>query len=181
MSEESTLGVRNEDKLAPLIGQDFLTWLWYTSEVHDGEMQTSQGEVFSLIMEQRISVQGGEGESRDTAQSSGPRSELREAMLGLKSGKKVNRARVRIEVDSEDWQLQLKAEDFSVSGLKTPKVETSDQGEDEDPDGAFLEKMHLMERAFELVDDLFGQFLRLRFSDKWSEELRKVREWIKGL
>jgi hypothetical protein len=173
--------VRNEDRLAPLIGQDFLTWLWYVSEVRQGEMQTSQGEVFTLVMEQRISVQGGEGESRDTAQSSGPRSELREAMLGLKSGKKVNLARMKLEVDSETWQLQLKAEDFSVSGLKTPKVETSDQGQDEDPDAAFLEKMHLMERAFELVDDLFAQFLRLRFSEQWPEELRRVRDWINGL
>jgi len=181
VSEESTLGVRNEDRLAPLIGQDFLTWLWYVSEVRQGEMQTSQGEVFTLVMEQRISVQGGEGESRDTAQSSGPRSELREAMLGLKSGKKVNLARMKLEVDSETWQLQLKAEDFSVSGLKTPKVETSDQGEDEDPDAVFLEKMYLMERAFELVEDLFGQFLRLRFSEQWPEELRRVRDWINGL
>ena len=181
MNEESTLGVRGEDKLAPLLGQDFLTWLWYTSEIRQGEMQTSQGEVFSLVMEQRISVQGGEGESRDTAQSSGPRSELREAMLGLKSGKKVNRARIKIEIDSEAWQMQLKAEDFSVSGLKTPKVQTSDSGEEEDPDAAFLEKIYLMERAFELVEDLFGQFLRLRMSSQWSEEARKVREWIHSL
>jgi len=181
VSEESTLGVRNEDKLAPLLGQDFLTWLWFKSEVRQGEMETSQGEVFSLVMEQRISVQGGEGESRDTAQSSGPRSELREAMLGLKTGKKVNRARIKIEVDSEAWQLQLKAEDFSASGLKTPKVQTSEAGEDEDPDAAFLEKIYLMERAFDLVDDLFGQFLRLRMSGEWPEEVRKVREWITSL
>ncbi|MEF8822675.1 MAG: hypothetical protein V5B78_07555 [Desulfohalobiaceae bacterium] len=181
MSEETTLGVRNEDKLAPLIGQDFLTWLWYTSEVRQGEMQTSQGEVFTLVMEQRISVQGGEGESRDTAQSSGPRSQLWEAMQGLKSGKKVNQARIKIEVETEVWQLQLKAEDFSVSGLKTPKVQTSDKDDDEDPDAAFLEKIYLMERAFELVDDLFGQFLRLRMSEEWSEERRRIRDWIKSL
>jgi hypothetical protein len=181
VNEESTLGVRGEDKLAPLLGQDFLTWLWYTSEIRQGEMQTSQGEVFSLVMEQQISVQGGEGESRDTAQSSGPRSELREAMLGLKSGKKVNRARIKIEIDSEAWQMQLKAEDFSVSGLKTPKVQNPDAGEEEDPDAAFLEKIYLMERAFELVEDLFGQFLRLRMSSQWSEEARKVREWIHSL
>jgi hypothetical protein len=59
-------------------------------------------------------------------------------------------------------------------------VQTSDQ-DDEDPDAAFLEKIHLMERAFELVDDLFGQFLRLRMSGEWPEERRRVRDWIKSL
>ncbi len=172
--------LEDSSRLDLYLGQDFLTWLWYNSEVRQGQLSTSGGEVFFLAMEQRIAVEGGAGQSRDIAVSSGPGTSLREAKLGLQSGKKVNRALMRIELDSEAWRLQLKAEDFSVSGMKTPRVQKARE-EGEDPDAPLLEKVYLIEKCLELVDDLFAQFLRLRFSQEWSEEARKIGDWIRNL
>ncbi len=159
-----------------ILGRDFLTWLWFRSEVNGGRFETGEGQAYTLYLEQRISVQGGEGEDAETAVVSGPHSELREARLGVATGKKVNKALLRLECDPDEWRVALKAEDFTVHGLKTPQVEKA--GEDDDPDAVFLEKIYLMERCMSFLDDVYGRFLRLRFGEEWREEAGKIRSWL---
>ncbi|MFW6054436.1 MAG: hypothetical protein ACOC9D_00915, partial [Thermodesulfobacteriota bacterium] len=99
--------VLKAETLAPFIGRDFLTWLWFYTDQKNGLFQSKAGEDFALFLEQRITVLGGEGESLDTAVSSGPLSELREARLGLQTGKKVSQARIRMEQDENTWLVQV--------------------------------------------------------------------------
>lgn len=160
-----------------LMGQDFLTWLWYASESRDGIFRSGDGQAFTLYMENRISVQGGDGESLQTATVNAPGGAMDEARTGLRTGKKVHRALLKLEVDGETWQAQVKAEDFTLTGLKTPKMDTSDS-DDNDPDAKFLEKIYLIERFMELFDVVFAEFLKVRLSSDWPEEARKVGNWI---
>ncbi|WP_461210664.1 hypothetical protein [Desulfocurvus sp. DL9XJH121] len=161
-----------------MLGQDFLTWLWYKSEALGGTFSTPDNEAFALYMEQRISVTGGEGDAKETTSVSGLMSELKEAKAGLTLGKKVSKALIRIEVDADSWQTTVKAEDFSLNSLKTPKVEFK-QEEGDDPDAPFLEKMYLVERCLEFLDAAYFQFLTLRFSEGWGEERALVADWLK--
>lgn len=165
--------------LAPYLGQDFLTWLWFHTETRQCLVQSTHGEEFVLCLEQKVSVLGGEGPAKDTAVCSGPASSLREARLGLRMGKKVDQAKFRITLQENDWELQLKAEDFSLSGLKTPKVRRFEQ--DEDPEGELLEKIYLLEKVWELLDDMYLQFLRLRLGPDWEQEAGRLARWIKHL
>ncbi len=160
-----------------VLGQEFLTWLWFRSETRSGQFSTRDGDPYFLYVEQRVSVQGGEGETLETATVSGNLSELREARLGLSMGKKVNRALIRIEHDPEAWQLSLKAEDFSLGSLKTPKVEKADS-EDDDPDAAFLEKMYLIEKCLVYLDAAYADFLAVRFSAEWPDQVQQVGRWL---
>ena len=159
-----------------ILGQDFLTWLWYKSETAQGSFETQKGDFFSVFMEQRISVQGGEGDSLETATVSGAMSELREARLGLNTGKKVSRALLRLERDTDNWQVSLKAEDFSLNSLKLPKLDKPE--EDEDPDAALLERLYLIDTCLELLDELYKMFLSLRVTSEWENEVKKVRAWM---
>jgi len=162
-----------------LIGQDFLTWLWATSEQQQGMFQTPTGENFILIVEQRVAVQGGEGEGKETAVCSGPMAELREARAGLKTGKKVGQAKLRIEHDENVWQVQINADNFALTGLKTPKVDTHVE-EGDDPDGIFLEKMFLIEKTLEYLDIVFSLFLNRRMGSDWPQEVERIRAWIQA-
>ena len=159
-----------------ILGQEFLTWLWYRSETAN-KFKTGKGEDFSVFMEQRIVVQGGEGELIETASVSGAMSELREARLGLTTGKKVTRALIRLEQEPETWQLTLKAEDFSIGSLKTPKVEGSVE-KDDDPDAVFFEKVYLLEKGLSFIDALYREFLRLRLGAEWPAEVKEVQAWM---
>jgi hypothetical protein len=160
-----------------ILGQDFLTWLWHATEARRGVFKDKDGREFHLRMEERLSVQGGDGEGLESASVKSPSGELTEARSGLRTGKKVNRAQLRFDRDPESWQLTLKDTDFSLSGLKTPKVETSDR-EDTDPDARVLEKLFLVEQCLDLLDCVYREFLGLRLSAKWAEETRTIGVWI---
>ncbi|GAA6412789.1 hypothetical protein K050079A111_06840 [Bilophila wadsworthia] len=138
-----------------VLGQEFLTWLWFRSETQPMGFKDKEGVPFSMNLEQRIVVQGGEGDSR--------------------TGKKVTRALVRFEREELAWQTTIKAEDFSLGSFKTPKVERE---EDDDPDAAFLEKMYLMELCLGLFDACYKQFLDIRLSSLWDKEVQDMSAWM---
>lgn len=165
------------DSTDSILGKEFLTWLWYQSDVAPGAFTDAEGAPFAVSMEQRIVVQGGEGEAQETASVSGALSPLREARFGLGTGKKVSRALVRLEKDELAFQVSLRAEDFSLNSLKTPKIEKS--GDDDDPDALLLlEKIYLLEVCTGLLDSLFQRFLRLRLSADWLREVNDMRQWM---
>lgn len=169
-------GDENAQSIDAILGEEFLTWLWYQSDTAPGSFSDSDGKPFNVYMEQRIVVQGGQGQNRETATVSGSLSPLREARFGLCTGKKVTRALIRIEQDSLAFQFSLKAEDFCIGSLKTPKLEATDR--DDDPDGLFLEKIFLMETCMKLLDGLYLGFLDLRLSPKWQEEVLEMGSWL---
>jgi len=160
-----------------VLGQDFLTWLWFRSEKNGWLFSAEGGVEFNVYLEQRLSVRGGSGENVEKAVVTGPHAEFTEAKLGLRNGKLVDKALVRIERDGVTWSVLLSADDFTFSGLKTPKIETRLE-EGDDPDAPFLEKMMLVEQCLEFLDSLYAQFLRVRLSTEWTDELRVFRAWL---
>lgn len=162
-----------------LLGQDFLTWLWYKTDSDNVLFSLKDKRTFTLQMEQKISVQGGEGETKATTTVSSPGNEMSEARTGLLHGKKVNKAQLLFSMDQDNWLVQISAADFGLSGLKTPKIATKDD-EGDDPDAKFLEKIFLIERCLEMLDVVYTQFLTLRMSKDWKEEAANVKLWING-
>jgi hypothetical protein len=158
-----------------MLGQEFLTWLWHKSDTRPDDFRDAADAPFQLAMGHRVVVQGGEGDSLETASVSGALSPLREARFGLATGKKVTRATLLLEQDGLRWQLSLKAEDFAVSGLRAPQTDRGDAGDD--PDAPLLERIYLLERCMALLDSLYAAFLRLRLSPQWTDEARRVHAW----
>jgi hypothetical protein len=164
------------ERESSVLGREFLTWLWFESERRDA-FESEDGTHFALSFEKKISVEGGEGETLQSATVSGQGSEMSEAMAGLRTGKKVAKAFLKIEADQEEWTLTLSAKDFAVSSLKTPKVEGKpDEGED--PDALLLEKVYLVQRALGWLDELYLRFLELRISPEWDRAAAEVRAWV---
>ena len=162
----------------PILGQDFLTWLWFKSEKNGWLFRQKDGAEVNVYLEQRISVRGGEGEDAETAVVTGPHALFAEARLGLKSGKRVDKALIRFEQDGETWTVMLKADDLSLNGLRTQKIETRTE-EGEDPDARVLEKLFLVEKCAAFIDTLYSQFLTVRLGSGWTGELSDVAEWLK--
>lgn len=159
-----------------ILGQEFLTWLWYRSDTSPDAFVDKGGMPFSVSMEQRMTVEGGDGDDHETAAVSGATSPLREARFGLGTGKKVTRSLLQLARDDMEFQVVLKAEDFSLNSLKTPKVEPA--GEDDDPDAAVLEKIALLENATSMIDALYLAFLRVRLDESaWNREVAGIHQW----
>lgn len=163
--------------LGNVLGEEFLTWLWFQSDVAPGAFVDKDGQPFSVSMEQRIVVQGGEGDTRETASVAGTLSPLTEARFGLGNGKKVTRATIRLEKDELAFQFTLSADDFTLGSMKLPKVEKPE--EDDDPDAMLLERFYLMEVCLGLLESLYATFLRLRLSAAWGETVQEITTWIR--
>ena len=172
-----TMASGNEGQmLSSVLGEEFLTWLWFQSDLAPGAFVNKEGHPFSVSMEQRIVVQGGQGDAKDTATVAGTLSPLTEARFGLGKGKKVTRATIRLGKDDLAFQFTLKAEDFTLGSLKTPKVEKPEEGDD--PDAMLLERFYLIEVCLGLLESLYATFLRLRLSADWSETVQEITAWI---
>ncbi len=161
-----------------ILGQEFLTWLWYRSEALNGTFHTrKENSPYVMYIHQKVVVRGGESDAVETASVSGIHSSFREAKMGLKTGKLVSSALVSLEKEENTWHVSLRAEDFSLNGLATEKIDTSDT--DDEPDALFFEKMYLIEQAIDLLDDVYAQFISTRLDDKaWLEECERIAEWI---
>ncbi|QLA17295.1 hypothetical protein [Desulfolutivibrio sulfoxidireducens] len=160
-----------------VLGQDFLTWLWFRSEKNGWLFRMRDGGEVNVYLEQKVSVRGGEGDNVETAVVSGPNAAFAEAREGLKAGKRVDRALLRFEQDGNTWMVQVKAQDMSLNALRTPKIETR-AAEGEDPDGPILEKLYLVEQGVRFLDELYAQFLQARLGPHWRDELRAFADWL---
>lgn len=163
-----------------ILGQEFLTWLWFQSDVAPSFFRTDDGQPFQVSMEKRVTVTGGEGSERETTSvSANIDSSLSEARLGLRRGKKVTSALIHLTKDDFGFDVSVKAADFSLNSLKTPKIDKSDR--DDDPNSLFLEKVFLIETAVTLMDCLYRQFLGLRLDrDKWDKTTDEMQLWMNG-
>lgn len=161
-----------------LLGEDFLTWLWFRSDASPEYFKDKQGEPFEVVLEQRIVVRGGQGQAMETASVSGSLSPLREARFGLGTGKKVSRALLRLEKDGMVFQVGLRADDFCLAGMKTPKIDHADR--EAEPDAMLLEKIFLLETCVELVDTLYASFLSVRLSADWKNEVEAISQWLQN-
>ena len=162
-----------------ILGQEFLTWLWFRSDVVPSFFRTDDGQPLMATIERRITVTGFVGVDRETASvtASDTDSPLSEAHLGLRRGKKVASALIHITKDDFVCDVSVKAADFSLNSLKTAKIDKSDR--DDDPDALFLEKVFLIETAVTLLDSLYRQFLGLRLDGgKWKKTTDEMMKWM---
>lgn len=163
------------------LGQDFLTWLWWKSEERGGTIELPNIGDATVVFEKHMLLEFGEGESSEKIICSGLQAELQEARTGLQMGKKLEQARIVIGHNNYEYSFTLAAALMEFRNVRLPKTEATeaDRGENpEEVEGMILERVFLFEELIRLVNVIFLQFLRVRLSDDWRDELLKVRTWI---
>lgn len=162
------------------LGQEFLTWLWWKSEEHGGTVQVG-GQYLTVVFEKHMLLEYGEAEYSERLVCSGLQTELREARTGLRTGKKLEQARIQIIKDDYEYNLTLGATFFEYRNVRLPKTggaESSSNPTEEETEGMILERVHLYEELVRMINDLFRLFLEIRMSPGWQDELSKVRSWV---
>ncbi len=169
------------DKADPaFLAREFMTWLWFKSEERDGTISIPGQTDVSLTFEKRVVLESGEGEYSETVACQGLHADLREGKAAIREGKKVREARLRLEKDSDRWEVTLKADRFQFQSMKLPATGGFDE-EGEEKEGGILERVYLVETALKTMDDLFAFFLKRRLSPQWlSEEIPRIKTWLKA-
>jgi hypothetical protein len=125
-----------------------------------------------MVLEHR-----GRDSLRETVTIRGSDAGLEEGRLALHKGALVTELHLVATIGDHQWQWSLKGESFDVIGLKVPSsapVQHADEVE-----GAVIERLHHVNTLFNLIDTLFGFFVRVRLSSEWSATtVPAMRRWI---
>lgn len=154
------------------LGNEFLTWLWYSISEHKLDMTLEIGA--KLIME---------NDRNDTVERlaiTGELASFDEALLSLKKGGMVAEMQLLYFNDqNQKWTFSLKGEALSFTGLKLPEsaLMQSMQQDENDTEAKILDRMDLIEKICAVLEDLFGRFIHLRVSAAWNQVALDIRGW----
>lgn len=161
------------------LGQEFLTWIWFRSDVNAGLVELPEFGAVEIWFEQRMMLESGSGDMRQAVACTGRELDLAEALTALREGKKVSQVRLRVAVEEREWHLTLKDQGLELTGVKTPKTFDPDEEEPESDAGKLLERVALLQELIRILDALYAQFLYARLTDRWdNEELPRLRKWL---
>ncbi len=161
------------------LGYEFLTWLWYTIENDFERFKQVDSKIVAFEIGNRIVLENWRNNTKETITIKGDDAGLEEGLLALKKGAVVTEMNMAYKSGELEWFFTLKGESLNLSNLKIPAtapVETED-----DIEGAIIEKAYLYDMLFDLIDRLFTDFIVMRVSDEWKNQMAvKIKRWILG-
>lgn len=162
------------------VGQEFLTWLWWKSEERGGSVFIpGQGDVI-VVFEKHMLLEYGRGQENEKVICRGLQTELKEARTGIFIGKKLEQARIRLELNEQQWSFTLAAALMEFRNVRLPKTAAADAynpDQQQENEAVILERIALFEELVSLVDALFKVFLEVRVGLEWRTEREKIRDW----
>jgi hypothetical protein len=159
------------------LGNEFLTWLWYTLENHSAQLSEIDADLSTLEIGNRMVLENRRNEGLETITIKGDDAGLEEGLLSLKKGALVTEMNLLYRSGDNTWQFNLKGESLNISSFKTP--ETAGTETKKDIEGAVLEKIFLYEKVIRFVEGAFRHFVGLRISENWDKKIStQMRQWI---
>jgi hypothetical protein len=156
------------------LGREFLTWLWFESELFGTELGATGVGAVELAFERQITLVGGpKGDEESKLKGVNP-SATSEAREALRQGKLPTSARARLRKDDRDFAFVFAADTLALSSLKLPDVVK--EGGDE----PFFDRVALVEEVESVLGALYADFLRLRIGTVWDEVvLPAMMRWVR--
>lgn len=169
------MGLLEKVAAAEFIGMEFATWLYWHSDISGNKMRLPDHEEFELWFEAPVQMAADYGEATNVTLKGGTPLEGAEARMAFREGKKITRARMRINYRNQTYTFGFNALNFGISGLKIPTPPNSTG-----PDYVFL-RMEIFEEFEKFFESLFATFLKIRLNDKsWATEKEKMADWVRN-
>lgn len=159
-----------DDAAEQVIGQDFLTWLWFFSETKGGIIKTEYGEFAVMIEGPLTFVNDGQGAHEAILRNGTPEIST-EAKTSLLSGKKLCKSKLLLARGKDTWQVSIDANAFVFRGLRLP------EGEKLDPVSRFQERLVAIGTFTTAFLEIFDRFLRERTMN-WDKTREEIHEWV---
>ena len=155
-----------------VIGRDFLTWLYYTSDSRAGRIEAS-GELFELWIDRKVVLEDDSIEPPSCVSFSGDTFTSEDLRAAIRSGKKIREARFRLEKAENTWCFTLRADRLEVASLKI------DIPNADDIDERFHGRIIALSALNDFLDTCFGTFLDTVLNKKWkSDGSREFQSWL---
>jgi hypothetical protein len=156
------------------MGREFIVWLWFESEMQETNLEPTGVDPVSMWLEAQITLVLEKEESRLKGAIPASWPEAKEA---LRQGKLPKEAKMRLVRGDREYAWTLKADSLALSGLKLPtQLKKNDEKHE-----VFYERMMLLEDLEAALSALYSDFVRLRLSDPWDDDvLPMMQSWAHG-
>lgn len=159
------------------LGNEFLTWLWFTMETDQARLRQYHPDLESLHVGSRMVLENKQNGVKETITIKGDEADMEEGLVALRKGGVVTEMHLAYRSGAQQWQFSLKGESLNISDLKLP--ETGAQEAPEDLEGIVIERVHLAETVISLVNALFASFVKQRISAAWPNDcVPRIRKWV---
>jgi hypothetical protein len=157
------------------LGTEWLTWLWYTSQVESAQVTTQLGHSVTVMFEKSMNLDCAFGVTgKLTAQADDP-ARMPEALMALASGKRPIKAGLQVGTAGESFSLNLRGDVMHYGGVQLPAPDEAGS-----PRAVFEDRMDKLRDMLAACDDLYTAFIRKRLSNRWPQTLNAIRAWVAG-
>lgn len=166
-----------EEQDRSFLGREFLTWLWHEVDQGDGTIRlpadgrTRRPAAAAIVIDRTMQLDCDfKISGRDVFYGTGP-ARFPEARAALTTGKQPTKMGLVLAAGEDSYALTLEMPGLFVRGLKLPEV-------DEPSGSARLEERcrHIVAVA-DLLDALYGTFLKDRLGRDHAKRLGRLRQW----
>lgn len=169
-------GVEDE----PMPGRDFLTWLWYCSEMEPEICKGAKCGDMTIQMLGPLNFAFSPAKAKDPNLSGAGESVVKkgnpmfsaEAKAALQGGKKLRKAKIILaRSDAEKWTFTFDADTFAFSSLSLP------EGEEIELNARLEERVLFLGILHQAMEEYFRIFIESLQGEKLAATEKKLRQW----
>jgi hypothetical protein len=173
-----------EDSMEGKLGAAFLTWMLFVLQTGDGVCKSKRQGEMGITLHEYLLLEGEALGSKQMLLKKGVVSRCAELATSLNIGKQVSKLRLMAARDGADteenpeadvWTYVIDKIHFDLASMKVPK------NNDGTEVARTLARFNFIVDAFELMEDLFEQFLEQRYGDKWTTLEEEMAAWVRNL
>ena len=155
------------------LGQEFLIWLWYRSQVDAGKISTTN-PILELWIDNNIVLESAGNEGGKAEKVICCHGEMFEARGALSQGKKITKASFKMFLEENEYSFTLDGTWLNFKACKTPKIPI----DKDDIDGTFFERVYLLQAVVKAITRLFEDFIKIRMTTKWPILIQEIKDWM---
>ena len=170
--------------LADFLGNQFLLWLWWKSDVDEGLVELEDGTTVDFRLEKTLDMECAWGVTGRQSLRGEAVTRLPEAAKALQGGKWPRKMGVLLAAHGQEFRATLQGDRMSVSGLVLPEPP-------EAPEGLAAKGLSPRQLLEERIDatltfdrihrGLYAKFLAERFARGWPSRHAAMRDWAARL
>ncbi len=162
------------ERTSPVAGHDFMTWLWFQSELNPDKVPAADQGTVGVLVEGPLTLVMEGGGAHEISLRKGNPTVSAEAKAGLEAGKKLRKATVNLVRGDQVWRFGLDGETFAVRSLKLVTSEGV-----VDAVSRFQDRMLQVEMIKDILIGLYKAFLEVRKDPEvWSRTVKEMQDWV---
>lgn len=162
-----------EGRSHDFLGTEWLTWLWYATQVESPDITTGQGHPVTVLFEKTMQMECAFKVTGNLGVTADNPIRLAESPVALATGKRPVKTGLQLAVQGDAFGLTVRGDAMNFSGVMLPPPEDT-----KSPRELFEERMDHLRHLIEAMDTLYVAFLKRRLTSKWSQTLTAMRNWI---